>query len=51
MTIRNWWKRELLIAGRQRVLASLFLFWGPILLTILLLVGLAAYWTFVTPPR
>jgi hypothetical protein len=33
----QWLKRELLIAGRKRVLASVILFWGPILLGVVLL--------------
>jgi hypothetical protein len=28
----RWWKREIAVAGRRRMLASLNLFWGPIFL-------------------
>jgi len=38
--VNRWLKREFLIAGRQRVLASVILFWGPILLMVLLLLAI-----------
>jgi hypothetical protein len=49
--VNRWLKREFLIAGRQRVLASVILFWGPILLMVLLLLAirLALAVGFLTP--
>jgi len=30
----GWFKREVVIAGRHRVMASIFLFWAPIFLMV-----------------
>jgi hypothetical protein len=45
--MNRWLKREILIAGRLRVLASVLLFWGPILLLVPILV--LAIWLTVSP--
>ena len=33
LALARWYRREVAMAGRQRVLASVILFWGPIFLT------------------
>ena len=35
--VNVWLKREAAMAGRSRILASVFLFWGPIFLTVIFL--------------
>jgi hypothetical protein len=37
--MKRWLKREMLVAGRKRVLVSVIL-WGPILLMLLLIVAI-----------